>query len=242
MRRVSLFLTSLFLLNLLIIPANSAVKYGDKCTKAGQTATASGKKFTCIKSGKKLTWNKGVAIPKPVATPAATPIASSTPTSNSTPTPKATPAAAQPFQFNTFCDLDPEVPDVWKEFQNAIGINRCAPPYRFKTSFLTSERPKALITDKNKLLPIENCKLKRSEGFQYGVEHNQTLNPNLSVIVVPFSTIDYPTSKDPIEDWKMYFDWIKKSISDMSDVDTNIKFDIGPKYFQINSRIESIPE
>lgn len=87
MRRVSLFLTSLFLLNLLIIPANSAVKYGDKCAKAGQTATASGKKFTCIKSGKKLIWNKGVAIPKPAATPTTTLTAPSTPTPTPTPTP-----------------------------------------------------------------------------------------------------------------------------------------------------------
>ena len=45
-------------------------KAGAKCPKAGTTATASGKKFTCIKSGTKLVWNKGVAIKKP--SPAAT--------------------------------------------------------------------------------------------------------------------------------------------------------------------------
>ena len=47
-------------------------KAGAKCTKAGTTATASGKKFTCIKSGTKLVWNKGVAIkaaPKPIDAP-----------------------------------------------------------------------------------------------------------------------------------------------------------------------------
>jgi hypothetical protein len=31
---------------------------GSKCTKAGATATAAGKKFTCVKSGTKLVWNK----------------------------------------------------------------------------------------------------------------------------------------------------------------------------------------
>ena len=36
----------------------AAPKAGAKCTKAGSTATASGKKFTCIKSGTKLVWNK----------------------------------------------------------------------------------------------------------------------------------------------------------------------------------------
>jgi hypothetical protein len=64
--------------------AVAAVKAGDVCKKAGSTATASGKKFTCIKSGKKLIWNKGVAVakPKPVETvvPEATPTPSPTPT------------------------------------------------------------------------------------------------------------------------------------------------------------------
>lgn len=70
-------------------------KAGAKCTKVGATATAAGKKFTCVKSGKKLVWNKGVAIkkPLPVATPTPTPTPTSepTPTSTPTPTPTATP-------------------------------------------------------------------------------------------------------------------------------------------------------
>ena len=41
-------------------PAYGAVKAGAACTKAGSTSVASGKKYTCIKSGKKLAWNKGV--------------------------------------------------------------------------------------------------------------------------------------------------------------------------------------
>lgn len=53
-----------------------AAKPGGKCTKVGATATANGKKFTCIKSGKKLVWNKGVTIiasPKPIPSPTPTP-------------------------------------------------------------------------------------------------------------------------------------------------------------------------
>ena len=60
----------------LATPLNAAApKAGAKCTKAGSTATASGKKFTCIKSGTKLVWNKGVTIkaaaPKPTPSPPA---------------------------------------------------------------------------------------------------------------------------------------------------------------------------
>jgi len=42
--------------------AQAAAKAGAKCSRAGITSIVSGKTFTCIKSGKKLVWNKGVAI------------------------------------------------------------------------------------------------------------------------------------------------------------------------------------
>lgn len=44
------------------INAHAAVKAGASCKKAGQITTIAGKKFTCVKSGKKLVWNKGVAV------------------------------------------------------------------------------------------------------------------------------------------------------------------------------------
>jgi M6 family metalloprotease-like protein len=47
---LSLFLT------LPLIPVNAAAKSGGACSKAGITSVASGKTYTCIKSGKKLIW------------------------------------------------------------------------------------------------------------------------------------------------------------------------------------------
>ena len=75
------FLSAFIVLFLIssISPAQAVVKAGAKCTKAGVTASVGGKKFTCIKSGKKLVWNKGTTIKKvadvkpgicPPATPA----------------------------------------------------------------------------------------------------------------------------------------------------------------------------
>ena len=59
-------LTTLVILSLLmpLTPAHAVVKAGAKCTKVGVTASVGGKKFTCIKSGKKLVWNKGTTIKK----------------------------------------------------------------------------------------------------------------------------------------------------------------------------------
>jgi len=60
-----------------IIPNSyAAITPGSKCAKVGTTSTFAGKKYTCIKSGKKLVWNKGVKIakPTPAPTPAPTPV------------------------------------------------------------------------------------------------------------------------------------------------------------------------
>ena len=62
MRKLLVLLLALSLVG--ISPAQASVKPGAKCKKAGATATVSGKKFTCIKSGGKLVWNKGVTIKK----------------------------------------------------------------------------------------------------------------------------------------------------------------------------------
>jgi len=68
---------------------------GTVCAKVGSVSTTATKKFTCVKSGKRLVWDKGVALTKPIsATPTPTSTSTSTPTSTPTPTPSATPVAA----------------------------------------------------------------------------------------------------------------------------------------------------
>ena len=54
-------------LPLVLLAGNSyaAVKPGSVCKKSGQTTTVSGKKYTCIKLGKKLVWDKGSVVSKP---------------------------------------------------------------------------------------------------------------------------------------------------------------------------------
>jgi hypothetical protein len=75
--------------SILIAPLNAmaAVKAGDSCKKVGLTATSGGKKYTCIKSGKRLVWNKGVAIAKPVPTVSPTPVPTAAPIPTASPVP-----------------------------------------------------------------------------------------------------------------------------------------------------------
>jgi len=62
-KTVGVLILSLVLSVLTSSFSHAAVKMGDPCKKVGLTSIANGKKFTCIKSGKRNIWNKGVAIP-----------------------------------------------------------------------------------------------------------------------------------------------------------------------------------
>jgi len=88
-KKVLLFVISALILSLFTPLATAAVKPGTKCAKQGQTSTSAGIKYTCIRSGNKLVWNKGVAIRQ--AAPAATATPSASPTPSATPTPTSTP-------------------------------------------------------------------------------------------------------------------------------------------------------
>jgi hypothetical protein len=63
MRKVLAVLIAVSLLG--IAPANAAtVKAGAKCSKHKATTSVKGIKYTCIKSGNKLVWSKGVPVKK----------------------------------------------------------------------------------------------------------------------------------------------------------------------------------
>ena len=72
-KRFLVLLTVTLTLGLLHPIATAAPKPGTACKKAGQTSTSAGIKYTCVKSGKKLVWNKGVAIKKAEPAPVPTP-------------------------------------------------------------------------------------------------------------------------------------------------------------------------
>ncbi len=98
---VALFLTSL----LMPVSAQGATaKAGASCTKIKATQIVGKKKFTCIKSGKKLVWNKGIAVAAPKQSPSPSITLAPSPTPLAFPAPSASPAvtiSASPTPVNT---------------------------------------------------------------------------------------------------------------------------------------------
>jgi M6 family metalloprotease-like protein len=159
--------------------SEAAVTPGTKCSKAGATSTYNGKKYTCIKSGKKLIWNKGVAVPKPapVGSPSAspTPTPTSTPTSTPTvaPTPIATPTPTPRdwagtrstdqgylYDFDAPCAYDQNLPKVFFDLQKALtDANQCAGIYRIAKYELGNNRPVTNLDSTASDLPIKQCQM-----------------------------------------------------------------------------------
>ena len=89
----------LIALALSVIPAAAVsaqkITPGSICKVNKQKVTYQSKVYTCVKSGKKLVWNKGAIVvkptPTPTPTPTHTPIPTPTPTVTPTPTRTRTP-------------------------------------------------------------------------------------------------------------------------------------------------------
>ncbi len=84
-RKLKTLIILLLSLVLVSTPAVAAIKAGASCNSQGQVKTSSGFKYTCIKSGKKLVWSKGVKIAVKVATPTPTPTPSPSPSPSTSP-------------------------------------------------------------------------------------------------------------------------------------------------------------
>jgi hypothetical protein len=119
-------------LALIPVAAVSAQKItpGSACKVLNKKVVYQSKSYTCTKSGKKLTWNKGVAIKNPTPTPAPTP----TPTQDPIPTPKAEIVPAMPTSFADLEERYKGIPyAVWEKIQSNLALYKSTD---LKISFL----------------------------------------------------------------------------------------------------------
>lgn len=132
MKKLSVLALVLAVAGTLVAPtASAAVKAGASCPKMGKTSVSSGKTFTCVKSGKKLTWNKGVVIAKP---------ASSSPAPTVSPTPQAEPLPSAPTSFaNLVTNYKGISVAVWQDVRNRLKESAPATQFEVLTGPKTSQ-------------------------------------------------------------------------------------------------------
>ena len=108
-------------LPLVLVASNSyaAVKAGSACSKVGSKSVSGGKSYTCVKSGKKLVWDKGVLVPvakPPVSKPSAAPSVSAEPA----PKPKPSPIAVN-LTFDNLIENNANVSyTAWKKTSEIV--------------------------------------------------------------------------------------------------------------------------
>ena len=213
---LSLFLT------LPTFPVNAAAKAGAKCSKAGITSVASGKTYTCVKSGKKLVWNKGVATTKSVD------------------------QFVDQVQPTTFiCKTDTLAPAAWKPYQdylksrnNACDMNF----YRFVPFESTVYSETQITTAKSDLLSTESCKVKKTNsgpmlGFS-SQQSNLTPYSKAKFQVVPIETTDYKSSSTPKKDYGHYFELLESWVKNNSDNGSSFEVRIPDKYIAFNKSLK----
>ena len=121
------------LLSIPLIPVNAAAKAGGACSKAGITSVASGKTYTCVKSGKKLAW-------KQIQT--------------------STASTSENYAWKSPCDKDPWVPAEWKEYETfALKFFNCSRPMRFQDAKMPNETPKSSLVATSDLNQTSMCKI-----------------------------------------------------------------------------------
>ena len=215
-KRVIAFLSILSLfLSTLLIPANAAAKAGRACSKAGITSVASGKTFTCVQSGKKLIWDKGILT-----------------TSN------------KAISFKSFCDPDPLVPAEWKKLQDwALKYNGCVYSFRYVPGPTVFETPDEKITEVSALKSTDYCKLTNAgntstnrRGFPMNDNFTPTKRANIQVLGVSFK--DAPDLDNPMVDHAAEITLFTDTLKNVSDLVINPVVKRVDKYIQLPKNVE----
>ncbi len=208
--------------------ATAATKPGLKCSKLGSEVVESGKKFTCIKSGSKLVWDKGAKL------------------SNSSKKSTTSTFNAENYRFSSLCEKDPFIPEEWKAYETFAlrrDVSHCT-PIRYKMVTQPSATPKTAQSPTTELNSIQTCKIshgRRNGQIAFSTVHSPAvvMNKRFNIQVIPIEFTDFPSTKSVDEDHEKYFRFIKEGYSNLSDGQVKINFRVPSSYYKVNKRIDS---
>ena len=255
------FATSLAVIIALLIPISTYAagpKPGAKCTKAGLSQISNGKKYTCIKSGKKLIWDKGVETQK-----------KQTNTNSESEIPTSVEKIAESANidwgvvrnsdngyltpYNGPCSKEIHIQPQWVELIKAFEASgNCSGIYHLAKYVLGKQRPKTNLI--SNYLPIEQCKITESKeskalrGFYSDWESGRIAwtdkrrvpNAKMNVQVVPIYADD--TAKpinSPYYDYGKFTNYIKEWIDYSADVGSNVEIRYPENYLKFEGKVSS---
>jgi hypothetical protein len=200
--------------------AATAPKPGSACKKAGQTITAAGKKFTCVKSGKKLVWNKGALVPASKPSPAPTPEPTPEPTTEPVPTPVPTPTKTpepKPLVAGDPCSM------VGESLTNPQGYLECREVANNQKKYFQLSNSVADLPAQTSPTSFTTCRVPDQRATQpkddnYAIAYPIKWSPlnrvgSNKVLFLPFDFSDHPGKVSPYEmfgqDIRKFKEWVK---------------------------------
>jgi hypothetical protein len=241
---ITFLLTLLLSVLLPLTSVNAAVKVGGACPKAGITSFASGKTYTCLKSGKKFVWDKGALGSK-----------------SSTKIPEVMKidyskafSTDQGFytEFTGPCELDTKITGQLAEIQSYFyNLNRCAGQLRINKYELGKNRPSSVFNPLTQFANTEPCKIvtpkesRMSRGFTTDqAERNRYEalrkfpSPNAVIQLVPIYSSDSATPKNsPADDYASYLKLIKDWLEYSADFPSLVEIRIPKNYIKMDSKL-----
>ena len=233
-------------------------KAGATCSKQGASQVFAGKKYTCIKSGKKLVWNKG--LPTKVQTPSITSSPSATSASTDSKTnnvdwSKTYSTDDGYFQlFTNPCQREENISAQWVDLQIAyFKYSNCIWPINIGKYFLGNSQPKTSESVTN-ISPMNECAISepassdRNRGFlnNWPVSRIEMYNnrkvpgPNMRIQIIPIWASD--TAKpvnSPEADYKRFTDFIVEWATHSSDLGSDIKVQFPKEYIKFEGKVSS---
>jgi len=257
-------LTSFILVANWFTPAASgAVKIGAACNRAGTTSIVSGIKYTCVKTGKKLIWSKGVVIAeaKPTPSPTLSPKSSPTPFPTETPSPSPSSAPIVDYtkmhstddgyftEFSDPCSFDKNPPPEWKAFQDYYyGYNRCVGQLKLGKYFLGNSRPTSGLSTNANYQNVNECKIQipdrnsnlaigfEQPGTQRAIFREEKKYPSPKTVfqlIGIYADDTAKPTKSPREDYSKYLNFLKEWIEYSSDGESKVEIRYPEEYVKI---------
>ncbi|CAN1644436.1 hypothetical protein MCERH3_00288 [Candidatus Nanopelagicaceae bacterium] len=229
MKKILAFLTAAVLISgSLANPAMAAVKAGAACTKAGSTSTISSKKYTCVKSGKKLIWDKGSLIKRTSTQPPIVETANSKPASGTILLPGASCTAADSTGIKI-----------------ADGVLYCVPVSDGSNRYIEHFDVAPVINNPQTPEMLESCQSpdlrgKIPEGMSILATAHDSIVPTkvlkhsgaLTVLVIPIDFSDATGTADPESVYKKDFDTMSKWFSVYSNNKLQMNIDFKNRWFR----------